>query len=162
MATFTRPAPRSVTPSLRRCHSHATSSTATGTTRSLNQTLGEPFACAPQVPRLAKHVDRKPRSAGRGGTIALELAGTGRAPHAGGALGHYSVSSSAARARRPLLPGPVPSAEARDLEALRDHRGGRLSKSYASQVRAGKFTPRRIDMACLRRACGGGTASTYR
>src|ERR1039458_3430910 len=43
MATFTRPAPRSVTPSLRRCHSHATSSTATGTTRSLNQTLGEPL-----------------------------------------------------------------------------------------------------------------------
>jgi hypothetical protein len=25
-----------------------------------------------------------------------------------------------------------------------------LSKCYASQVRAGKFTPRRIDMACLR------------
>jgi len=39
---FYGPAPRSVTPSLRRCRSTATSSTATGTTRSLNQTLGEP------------------------------------------------------------------------------------------------------------------------
>ena len=29
-----------------------------------------------------------------------------------------------------------------------------LSKSYASQVRAGKFTPRRIDMACLAELVG--------
>jgi len=29
------------------------------------------FACAPQVPRLAKHVDRKPRSAGRSRPVAL-------------------------------------------------------------------------------------------
>ena len=46
ISTTTRPAPRSATPSSPPCRSRATSSTATGTTRSLNQTLGEPLGGA--------------------------------------------------------------------------------------------------------------------